>query len=101
MQTARKSKVITSSYTLELYDYAKVFVNTNSDVTVTLPTPEEDLDIYVKNLGTGTTTIAVTLGAPLATRATRFIDGSSSVVVPTDVCLLVSYVKDLDKFLII
>lgn len=101
MQTTRKSKVITSDYTLELYNYGKLFVNTNSDVTITLPTPDDDLDIYIKNLGTGTTTVNKTNGVPTATRATRLIDGSASVTIPTDVCLLISYVKDLDRFLII
>ena len=101
MQTSRKSKVITSSYTLELYDIGKIFVNTNNDVTITIPTPDDDLDIYIKNMGVGVTTVSRTNGIPLATRSTRLIDGSSSVIVPTDVCLLISYVKDLDRFLIL
>ena len=101
MQSIRKSKVITSDYTLELYEYGKIFVNTNNDVTITLPTPDDDLDCYVKNLGTGTTTVNKTNGVPIATKATRLIDGESSVTISKDSCLLISYVKDLDKFLII
>ena len=101
MQTTRKSKVITADYTLELYDYGKIFVNTNSNVTVTLTTPSDDLDVYIKNMGTGVTTIAKTNSIPTATRATRLIDGSSSVTVSQNVCLLISYVKDLDRFMII
>lgn len=101
MQTSRKSKVITASYTLELYDIGKVFVNTNNDVTITIPTPDDDMDIYIKNMGTGITTVNKTNGIPLATRPTRLIDGVSSVTVPTNVCLLISYVKDLDRFLIL
>jgi len=101
MQTIRKSKVITEDYTLELYDYGKIFVNTNNNVTITIPTPDDDLDLYVKNMGTGVTTVNKTNGVPLATRATRLIDGESSVTVSNNVCLLISYVKDLDKFMIL
>jgi hypothetical protein len=101
MNTIRKSKVITGDYTLELYDYGKIFVNTDNDVTITLPTPDNDLDVYVKNLGTGTTTVNKVNGAPTATRANRKIDGDNSVTISENVCLLISYVKDLDKFLVI
>lgn len=101
MQSIRKSKVITADYTLELYDYGKIFVNTDNDVTITIPTPDEDFDCYVKNLGTGTTTINKTNGTPLATRSTRLIDGETNVTLSQNVCLLISYVKDLDRFLII
>ena len=101
MQTTRKSKVITSSYTLELYDYGKLFVNTNSDVTVTLPTPDDDLDIYIKNLGTGTVTVEKTNGIPTATRSNRKIDGANYVEVYQNDCYLLSYVKELDAFYII
>jgi len=101
MQTTRKSKVITANYTLELYDIAKIFVNTNDNITITLPTPDGDLDVYVKNMGTGTTTIVKTNGIPLATRSTRLIDGDANVTIPPNVCLLLSYVNDLDRFLIL
>ena len=101
MQTTRKSKVITSSYTLELYDYGKVFVNTNDNVTITLPTPDDDLDIYIKNMGTGVTTVQKTNGIPISSRSNRLIDGDTSVTIPNNVCLLISYVKTLDRFLIL
>ena len=101
MQINRKSKVITSSYTLELYDYSKIFVNTNDNVTITLPTPDDDLDIYIKNMGTGTTTVQKTNGIPVLSRSNRLIDGDASVTIPNNVCLLISYVKTLDRFLIL
>ena len=101
MNTIRKSKVITADYTLELYDYGKVFVNTNDNVTVTIPTPDEDLDVYVNNMGTGITTINKVNGTPIATRANRTINEEQSVTAKKDVTLLISYVKDLDLFRII
>ena len=101
MQTARKSKVITTDYTLELYDIAKIFVNTNNNVTITLPTPANDLDVYIKNMGTGVTTVQKTNGIPLSSRSNRLIDGSGSVTLSKDICLLISYVNDLDKFMIL
>ena len=101
MQVIRKSKVITSDYTLELYDVGKILVNTNNNVTVTLLTPLDDVDCYIKNLGTGIVTVNRTNGIPIATRATRLIDGESSVTISKDVCLLITFVKELDRFLIL
>jgi hypothetical protein len=100
MQTIRKSKVITNDYTVS-EDDGKIFVNTNNDITVTFPTLTYDNDVYVKNLGTGTTTIAKTNGIPVVTRSGRKIDGENTVTLSENTCLLLSYVKDLDKYFII
>ena len=101
MQTIRKSKVITSDYTVVLYDVGKLFVNTDNNVTITIPTPADDYDVYIKNLGSGTVTVNKTNGIPIATRSTRLIDGESSVTISKDVCLLITFVKELDRFLIL
>ena len=99
MNTIRKSKVITADYTVELYDYGKIFVNTNDNVTITIPTPDEDLDLYVKNKGTGITTVVKQNGVPTATRANRKFDTDfESIYVAKNQCYLISYVKDLDRF---
>ena len=101
MQVIRKTKVITEDYTLELYDYGKIFVNTDNDVTVTLPTPDEDLDVYIKNLGAGTVTVNKTNGVPTATRANRKIDSQNNVSITQNTSLLITYIKELDRFEII
>lgn len=101
MQSIRKSKVITTDYTLELYDYGKIFVNTDNNVTITIPTPDDDLDVYVKNLGSGIVTVNKINGTPIATRTTRLFDESTGIEINSLDCYLISYVKDLDAYFIL
>lgn len=98
MQTIRKSKVITSDYTVELYDYGKIFVETDNNVTITIPTPDSDFDIFIKNNGTGSVTVQRVLGVPTATRSNRDFDGAGTLVMEDYTSYLISYVKEVDTF---
>ena len=101
MQTIRKSKVITSDYTVLLYDVGKLFVNTDNNVTITIPTPADDYDIYIKNLGSGTVTVNKTNGIPVTTRANRLFDDNTGIEINPFDCYLISYVKELDVYFIL
>lgn len=98
MNTVRKNKVIYDDYTLELYDYGKIIVETDDNVTITLPTPDDDLDLFVKNNGNGLVTIVHELGSPVASRSTRSIDGNNFVVLQDKTSYLISYVKEIDTW---
>lgn len=99
MQSIRKSKVITADYTVELYEYGKIFVNTDNDVTITIPTPDDDFDVYIKNIGNGTTTVNKVNGVPTATRANRKFDTDfTGIYIYKNETYLISYVKDLDSY---